>query len=50
MRNRERGALWGVFFVLYALTTVRDVLPADSGEFQLAAARWGILHPPGYPL
>ena len=42
--------LWGVFFALYASTTVRDVLPADSGEFQLAAATWDILHPPGYPL
>jgi len=27
-----------------------DVLPADSGEFQLVAAGWGIAHPPGYPL
>ncbi|MDX9954756.1 MAG: DUF2723 domain-containing protein [Anaerolineae bacterium] len=42
--------LWSVFFALYAATTVRDVLPADSGEFQLAAATWDILHPPGYPL
>ncbi len=25
-------------------------MPADSGEFQLIAARWGIGHPPGYPL
>ncbi|MBN1874520.1 MAG: DUF2723 domain-containing protein [Anaerolineae bacterium] len=42
--------LWFAFFVLYAATTARDVLPADSGEFQLVAARWGIAHPPGYPL
>ncbi len=36
--------------MLYAATTARDVLPADSGEFQLTAATWGIAHPPGYPL
>ena len=41
---------WLAFFALYAATTVRDVLPADNGEFQLAAALWDILHPPGYPL
>ncbi len=46
----RRLAPWIVFFLLYALTTARDILPADSGEFQLAAAGWGILHPPGYPL
>ena len=45
-----RCALWLVFFALYAATTARDVLPADSGEFQLVAAKWGIAHPPGYPL
>jgi hypothetical protein len=42
--------LWIAFFALYAATTARDVLPADSGEFQLTAATWGIAHPPGYPL
>ncbi|MFN2283983.1 MAG: protein O-mannosyl-transferase family [Anaerolineae bacterium] len=42
--------LWAAFFALYAATTARDVLPADSGEFQLTAATWGIAHPPGYPL
>ena len=47
---RPRLFLWAVFFALYALTTARDVLPADSGEFQVAVAGWGILHPPGYPL
>ncbi len=41
---------WLTFFTLYAATTARDVLPADSGEFQLTAATWGIAHPPGYPL
>ncbi|HXK44092.1 MAG TPA: DUF2723 domain-containing protein [Anaerolineae bacterium] len=42
--------LWLASFALYAATTAREVLPADSGEFQLAAATWDILHPPGYPL
>ena len=42
--------LWLACFALYAATTARDVLPADSGEFQLTAATWGIAHPPGYPL
>ena len=45
-----RLLLWLAFFALYAATTARDVLPADSGEFQLTAATWGIAHPPGYPL
>ncbi|MGC9356268.1 MAG: protein O-mannosyl-transferase family, partial [Anaerolineae bacterium] len=45
-----RWGVWLGFFLLYALTTARGVLPADSGEFQLGAAEWGILHPPGYPL
>ena len=43
-------SLWLVAFLVYAATTARDVLPADSGEFQLVAAGWGISHPPGYPL
>ncbi len=50
MKRRWAFLLWLGFFILYATTTVRGLLPADSGEFQLAAARWGILHPPGYPL
>ena len=42
--------VWPAAFLVYAATTARDVLPADSGEFQLIAAGWGIGHPPGYPL
>ncbi len=42
--------LWVTYVTLYGATTALDILAADSGEFQLAAARWGILHPPGYPL
>ncbi|MBN1248245.1 MAG: DUF2723 domain-containing protein, partial [Anaerolineae bacterium] len=43
-------ALWLSAFLLYAGTTALDILPADSGEFQLIAAGWGIGHPPGYSL
>lgn len=39
-----------LFLALYIVTLSRDVLPADSGEFQLVAARLGVAHPPGYPL
>ncbi|MCS7178741.1 MAG: DUF2723 domain-containing protein [Anaerolineae bacterium] len=39
-----------LFSALYLATLSRDVLPADSGEFQLAAALLGVAHPPGYPL
>jgi hypothetical protein len=42
--------VWLAAFLVYAATTARDILPADSGEFQLIAAGWGIGHPPGYPL
>jgi hypothetical protein len=38
------------FAGLYARTLNGDVQPADSGEFQVAAAMLGIPHPPGYPL
>ena len=33
---------------LYIATLAPGVLPADSGEFQLAGAVLGIAHPPGY--
>ncbi|MGC9349519.1 MAG: protein O-mannosyl-transferase family [Anaerolineae bacterium] len=46
----QKILLWLATFTVYAATTARDVLPADSGEFQLVAAGWGIAHPPGYPL
>ncbi|MFP4395756.1 MAG: protein O-mannosyl-transferase family [Anaerolineales bacterium] len=48
--NIPTYALGLICFLFYAATTARDVLPADSGEFQLVAAGWGIAHPPGYPL
>lgn len=44
---------WAIFIgvlALYWLTLARGLLPADAGEFQLAAATLGVAHPPGYPL
>jgi len=38
------------FLLLYTVTTAPDVLPADSGEFQIVASLLGVAHPPGYPL
>lgn len=35
---------------LYLFTLSPGLLPADNGEFQLAAARLGVAHPPGFPL
>jgi hypothetical protein len=35
---------------LYIVTTAPDLLPADSGEFQIVAPLLGVAHPPGYPL
>ncbi len=52
-RQADRLADAGVcvlFLALYLATLSRDVLPADSGEFQLVAALLGVAHPPGYPL
>ena len=38
------------FFILYVATLAPDVLPADSGEFQIVATNLGVAHPPGFPL
>jgi hypothetical protein len=38
------------FFVLYLATLAPGLLPADSGEFQLVGATFGVAHPPGFPL
>jgi len=35
---------------VYLATLQKDILPADSGEFQLVVTRLGVLHQPGYPL
>ena len=35
---------------VYLATLQKDVLPADSGEFQLVVTQMGVLHQPGYPL
>ncbi|MFN2199932.1 MAG: DUF2723 domain-containing protein, partial [Caldilineaceae bacterium] len=37
-------------FLLYFGTAAPDILPGDSGEFQLAAWRLGLSHATGYPL
>jgi hypothetical protein len=37
-------------FMVYWLTLSPGLRAADEGEFQLVAARWGVAHPPGYPL
>lgn len=44
------GVVCILFSALYLASLSRDVLPADSGEFQLVAALLGVAHPPGYPL
>jgi len=44
------GATFAVALAVYVATTAPDVLPADAGEFQLAAALLGVAHPPGFPL
>jgi len=44
------GVTFLAALVAYGATVAPDVLAADSGEFQLVAARLGVAHPPGYPL
>ncbi len=44
------AALFLSALIVYVGTLAPDVLPADSGEFQLAAPLLGVPHPPGYPL
>ncbi len=39
-----------IALIAYVVTAVPGLLPADAGEFQLAAALLGVPHPPGYPL
>lgn len=43
-------ATFAIALAVYWATLAHDVLPADAGEFQLAAALLGVAHPPGYPL
>jgi hypothetical protein len=38
------------FLALYVATLSPDLLPADNGEFQMAAATLGVAHPPGFAL
>ena len=51
--SRSAVLLLGVFLIflaLYTATLMPDILPEDSGEFQLVAATAGLAHPPGRPL
>lgn len=51
LQNRRIELLVVVLaLVLYGLTLAPGTQPADSGEFQLVIAEWGVAHPPGYPL
>lgn len=36
--------------LLYVNTLSPGLLPADAGELQLVAAKWGVAHPTGFPL
>ncbi len=44
------GITFAIAATIYLATVAPDLLPADAGEFQLATALLGVLHPPGYPL
>lgn len=39
-----------LFLLLYSLTLSPNLLPADSGEYQLTGALLGVAHPPGFAL
>jgi hypothetical protein len=42
---------FAISLTIYLATLQKDILPADSGEFQVVTTTLrGILHPPGYPL
>jgi hypothetical protein len=52
-KAKSAALLLGVFLAflaLYTVTLMPDILPEDSGEFQLVAATAGLAHPPGRPL
>jgi hypothetical protein len=53
--NPQNALLLGLafsflFFLLYLFTLAPDILPADSGEFQVVATNLGVAHPPGFAL
>ena len=50
MKKVTSAAIFAGFLILYLATLRPGVLPADSGEFQLAATQLQIAHPPGFPL
>ncbi len=53
LRSREGLVDDAVFvgaLIAYGVTSAPGLLPADAGEFQLAATLLGVAHPPGFPL
>lgn len=44
------GAVYIAALALYVATLAPTILPADSGEFQIAGPLLGVAHPPGFPL
>src|SRR6476469_10012545 len=44
------GALSVLALLIYFFTLAPTVTGGDSGELIVAAAQWGVAHPPGYPL
>jgi hypothetical protein len=44
------GPLFLAALALYLATLAPDMLPADSGEFQIVGPLLGVAHPPGYAL
>ena len=47
---RAALAVSGFSLVVHLATLAPTVTSEDSGELITAAARWGVAHPPGYPL
>jgi len=48
--RRLAASVAGAAWLLYALTAARTVTFGDSGELIAASWRFGVAHPPGYPL
>lgn len=42
--------IFALSFALYIVTLAPDLLPADSGEFQVVVPLLGVAHPPGFAL
>ena len=44
------AAIGVLALAVYGASLYPDVAGGDSGELAVAVARWGVIHPPGYPL